>query len=381
LRKEDAIRSLIKVDSATPIATQANNLITHSKKARFYKRLFRKHKKRVVRYGLLALNVLVLVAVAAFIIKQPNNSQAVQSSSVSALGDKSTVDNPLDQLSSADIAVNVARMTNMVEAKAVTNNADTVNTQLSLPAADDTVIAKPQIVNTAAKTNKDIIHYTVRQGDTINGLADVYGVPSDTIRWSNNLTGNNLTPGKEILIPPAGSNAIVYTIKNGDTADALALRFRADKNLIIQTNDAELTGFKPGELILIPNGVVVPVSAAVPSFFTATYVGNGYDFGYCTWWAALRRQQIGHPVPSNLGNASTWKVRAQLAGIPVGNVPKPGAVIWSPPRDYYGHVGFVESVGPDGSANISEMNVLGWDKVSYKTLTAAEASAYSYIYW
>ncbi len=71
---------------------------------------------------------------------------------------------------------------------------------------------------------------------------------------------------------------------------------------------------------------------------------------------------------------------AQRAGLGVGNSPAGGAVIWFPPRDYYGHVGFVESVNADGSVNVSEMNVAGWGRVSYRTIPAEEAGNYSYIY-
>ena len=71
---------------------------------------------------------------------------------------------------------------------------------------------------------------------------------------------------------------------------------------------------------------------------------------------------------------------AQRSGLGVGNTPAAGAVIWTPPRDYYGHVGFVESVNPDGSVNISEMNTVGWGVVSYKTLSPEQAAGYSYIY-
>ncbi len=71
---------------------------------------------------------------------------------------------------------------------------------------------------------------------------------------------------------------------------------------------------------------------------------------------------------------------AQRAGIPVGNTPAAGAVIWTPPRDYYGHVGYVEEVYEDGSVRISEMNTRGWGVRSEKVLTPAQAAAYSYIY-
>jgi surface antigen len=105
-----------------------------------------------------------------------------------------------------------------------------------------------------------------------------------------------------------------------------------------------------------------------------------YDYGYCTWYAASKRAAIGRPVPSNLGNASTWLSLARAAGLATGSTPQAGAVIWTPPRDYYGHVGFVDSVDPDGTTHVSEMNVAGWNRVSTKTLTAAQAANYGYIY-
>lgn len=300
--------------------------------------------------------------------------------------------NPLDELSSADIAVSVARMTNIAEAKAVATNADTVNAQLSLTSADTSVVSKPQVVTSAAKSRKDIQTYTTQAGDTISALAAKFGVTSDTIRWSNSLVGapDVLSAGKPLLISPI--SGVVYQVKAGDTADSLAAKYRASKEQIIAFNDAEISGLPVGQQIVIPDGVQVPVARATVTAaaytggfawggYSPVYGGNGYDYGYCTWWAAVRRAQTGHPVPSNLGNASTWKVLAQRAGIPTGNTPQAGAVIWTPPRDYYGHVGFVESVNPDGSANISEMNTAGWGVVSRKTLSAAQAAAYSYIYY
>src|SRR5262249_55825624 len=152
---------------------------------------------------------------------------------------------------------------------------------------------------------------------------------------------------------------------------------------VVAFNDAEVNGIQPGEVIVIPDGT--PPSARTSSLasvtsgagfawggFSAVFSGNGYGYGYFTWWGGGCRAQIGRPIPSNLGNASTWKVLAQRAGIPVGNQAQAGAVIWFPPHDYYGHVGFVESVDPDGTVHISEMNAVGWGRVSYRTISASE---------
>jgi surface antigen len=198
-----------------------------------------------------------------------------------------------------------------------------------------------------------------------------------------------------LYIPPV--NGIVYTVKAGDTAASLALKYNADASQITSFNNAEISGLTPGEQIVIPNASVASaISSTTSSSFGSgsgsgsgsadnfsfgygpVYGDNGYDFGYCTWWVAQRRAEVGDPIPSNLGNASTWYALAQAAGIPTGSVPQQYAVLW------FGydanHVAFVESVNSDGSIVISEMNRDGWDVEDTRTIPAAEADSYQYIY-
>lgn len=329
------------------------------------------------------------MAVVAFVAQKPDASAPTTPSILSTKASEEAIVDPLDALSSADIAVNVARVARLEEATSVANKADTVNAQLSVTPSDDVISSKPQIIATGLKSRKDIQTYIVAEGDTVTSIAEKFGVTSDTIRWSNSLTGDSVTPGKELIISPI--NGIVYKVADGDTVESIASKYSGNQEQIIVFNDIEIGGLPVGEYIVIPEGkpatrTVVTQSSIGSSAnfawggYSPVYGGNGYDYGYCTWWAAVRRAQIGRPIPSNLGNASTWKILAQRSGLGVGNVPAAGAVIWTPPRDYYGHVGFVESVNPDGSVNVSEMNTVGWGVVSHKTLSAAEAAAYSYIY-
>lgn len=328
-------------------------------------------------------NIAVLFGVFAFVAY----SRANQSNSLSSLAYAKTaetqVSDPLDTVSSADIAVNIAQLVRLPETTAVANNADTINSQLEIVPTDTQVVAKPQIVETALKSVKDIQTYIVVAGDTVTSLAEKFGVSKEAIRWSNGLTGDNIAVGTELTIPPV--DGFVYTVQSGDTATRIAEKYGSDEAKLIAFNDAEISGLKEGQKIVIPDGRM-PTARSVPSFSGfrfgggAIYGYNGYDYGYCTWYAANRRAETGRPVPANLGNASTWKVLAQRAGIPVGNTPAAGAVIWTPPRDYYGHVGYVEEVFEDGSVRISEMNTRGWGVRSEKVLTPAQAAGYSYIY-
>ena len=105
-----------------------------------------------------------------------------------------------------------------------------------------------------------------------------------------------------------------------------------------------------------------------------------YFFGQCTYWAALRREQIGKPVPNDWGNANTWAINARVAGYLVDHVPAVGAVMETT-AGQFGHVAFVESVDADnGSWTISEMNYKGWDVTDNRTLPAAFAFQYNFIH-
>ncbi len=328
----------------------------------------------------------MLVGVASFVLRTPSIGPSSGSNSIAA-GGTTEATSALDQVSSADIAVNVAILTNLHETTAVTNQADTVNAQIGVTAADDTVVAKPQVVATSLKSYKDIQEYTTVEGDTISSVAAKFGITSDTLRWSNGLQGDGVNAGKVLYISPV--NGVVYQVASGDTVDSIVSKYKANKDQLIADNDIEVLGLRVGSRILVRDGSVAPPAKAIRSSANATgfawgggavYGFNGYDYGYCTWYVANRRAAAGNPVPSNLGNASTWKALAIRAGFSVGNTPQAGAVIWTPPRDYYGHVGYVESVNADGSVNVSEMNTKGWAKVSSRLVSAQDAGRFSYIY-
>ncbi|NLC41687.1 MAG: CHAP domain-containing protein [Erysipelothrix sp.] len=123
----------------------------------------------------------------------------------------------------------------------------------------------------------------------------------------------------------------------------------------------------------------------VTSYETVTASGNAsysssnsYAAGWCTWWVAQRRIEIGRPLPNTLGNAATWLGRAPMYGLSVVyGAPVAGAVVYPS----YNHVAFVERVNADGSIVISEMgwNYAAWNR-NTRTLSASAAASYGYIY-
>lgn len=321
-------------------------------------------------------NLAVVVLAIILVVRQPDSGVVSRN-----LGSEEV--NPLDTLSAADIAVHASRLVALPELDSVTNQADSVNAELTAPSGDTAIVALPVIPSSQIKTKADIQEYTVQAGDSLGSLATKFGVTSDSIKWSNSLTTSNVSPGSKLVIPPR--EGIVYTVKSGDTPDSLATKYSANKDQIIVFNDAEVSGLKVGDRILIPDGKIAAVAstrrtatyAATGFSFgsSAIYGYNGYTYGWCTWYVANRRAQLGNPVPANLGNAYSWYARAVRAGMSTGTVPRVGAVA----ADEAGnHVTVVEQINPDGSFWVSEMNgggqvsitdtrrAGGWNKLNYR---------------
>ncbi len=337
-----------------------------------------------LRAGIISFNLVLIAGLVGFFALAPQMNSEKNAVRASAVSENNTsAASPLDQLSSATIALTVARMSNLPETTAVTNQADSEDVAVTQAATEDTAVAsKPQVVTSAFRSVADIHEYTSAPGDTIASIATKYGVTSDSIRWSNNLSGANVAAGTKLQIPPV--NGIIYTVGAGDNAETIAAKFNADKNKIIAFNDAELSGLKSGQRIVVPDGtkaaMVARSVATTGTTFSllrgkASYGYNGYDYGYCTYWTAVLRAKAGNPVPTNLGNAATWAVRAAAYGLPTGSTPRVGAAVVLSTKGA-GHVAYVTAVNSDGSITISEMNHIGWNKTDERTLSGN----FSYVY-
>ncbi len=346
-------------------------------------------RRRVVRYGLLGFNAILLFGVAAFVLaghQTGGSGDGTLRSSALAASSAHSVANPLDQVSSADIASSVASMSALSEAVAVANQAASMNIELTIAPATASIVSKPQVVSTALKSKKDIQTYVAVAGDNVAVVAAKFNVTSDSIKWSNNLSGNIVTIGQTLSIPPAGVSGVVYVVKTGDTPESLASKFRASKDEIVAFNDVELTSLKIGERIIIPGGSITAAAAPVRTTSSSgggfafgsapIYGNNAYAYGYCTWYVAGRIS-----VPSNWGNANTWDNGAHFSGWTVSSVPRAGAIGQSD-RGAEGHVAVVEAVSADGTMiKYSDMNGLaGWGRAGTTSDFVSATKFEHYIY-
>lgn len=100
--------------------------------------------------------------------------------------------------------------------------------------------------------------------------------------------------------------------------------------------------------------------------------GNTYAPGYCTWYVKSKRPDL----PNRMGNANAWYASASANGFRTGAQAKQGAVGVSF-KGWAGHVVYVESINPDGTINISEMNYAGLYNITNRTVDPSE---FVYIY-
>lgn len=183
-----------------------------------------------------------------------------------------------------------------------------------------------------------------------------------------------------------------HTVTSGESLTTIAEAYETtwqrlfDKNTDIQDPNI----ISVGQTILIPDTAETLTPRVVPTPIVSTASsnrataprpagsagmqargsagGNGYYYGYCTYYAKLRRPDL----PNNLGNADSWVARAAAQGIPTGSAPRAGAI-----GQQGMHVVYVESVNDDGTVTISEMNYKGWAVVNQRTVPA---SSFAYIY-
>lgn len=348
-----------------------------------------RNRTKRLNIALIGSHVAVVLGILGVVVlgyKQP--VEAANSQVASSVLDLETTS--VDQIAAANVASSVAQTLDLAVQDNVQNLAVSLNAKTELAQTTTTFISKPQIVQQDSG-RRGIISYTTVGGDSVQTVAQKFGISEDSVRWGNNLTSDSLAPGKALQLP--GVTGIIYTVKAGDNAATLANKYKADAERILGYNDLEVTGVQPGQRIVIPDGILPenerPGYRSASSYGggitvggrVGSYAGNGYAWGYCTWYAYNRRAELGRPIGGNWGHATSWARVARSDGFEVNTTPRAGAVFqtssgWSS----LGHVGIVESVNGDGSINVSEMNYRGIGVISSRKIEASQVGTYNYIH-
>lgn len=257
------------------------------------------------------------------------------------------------------------------------------------------------ITTDTSKFSRGVISYTVSAGETMETIANKFGLTTDQIRWSNGLKTTTISEG-DMLYLAKNVSGIVYTVKSGDTLETIAEKYGSTAENIKHLNDIEISGVTEGMRIAIEGGTLpekerpeyVPPAPVVTTYYYTTSGSGGarltltvinsslwlstpYTSGQCTSYAWYMRQDL----PSNLGNAYSWAANAAAAGFPVDNNPRAGDVFQTT-SGYFGHVGYVVAVNPDGTILVRELNYNYRAGVLTESLISASAvHNFNYIHY
>lgn len=342
--------------------------------------------RRNVRNGISILSCLAVAMVAVHPVSFASASDAGQVTSSDIKG--------------ANVASIMASSAGLSSSNSVQSSAESANISATTAQADVTSADKQPATGTVDEV-QPITQYVVKDGDNAASIAAANEVSDQTVRWANGLRDDNVTPGTVINIPAV--DGVVYTMKEGDTLQSVADKYHSTVDAISTVNNLTTASVPVGTTIVLPDGVLpeeerpeyvapTPQTTSNGLHYTddnnvlatnsragrvKTTKGNSYAYGYCTWYAFNRRVQLGLPVSSGWGNANTWDTGAARSGYVVNTTPSAGA-IFQTKAGYYGHVGVVERVNSDGSIYVSEMNFKGWNVKSYRTITSL--SGYKFIH-
>ncbi len=118
-------------------------------------------------------------------------------------------------------------------------------TSLASVDTDSPVVTAPQ--------SDQISLYVVHAGDTLSGIAHMFGVSTNTIIWANNIKGGKVSPGDELVILPI--SGVEYTIKSGDTVKSIATKLKGDATDIASFNNISVGDkLAVGDTLIIPDG-------------------------------------------------------------------------------------------------------------------------------
>ena len=262
------------------------------------------------------------------------------------------------------------------------NNASTTTSnttaQSSTTSASYTVKSGDTLNAISAKTGVSVANLASANGIKNVNFISVGQVLKLTSSSNSGSTSTTTTPNTNTSASSSNntqSSTTTYTIKSGDTLNGIASKTGTSLATIVSLNN-----IKNANLIYV--GQVLKLSGSTTSSTTsqtstntnqnttpvsnntdysvAKYDSSSYYAGSCTAFVKARISWVG----PYWGNATNWGESARNAGRAVNNTPAVGAIAWfragMPTADpTYGHVAIVTAVNGNGTVHIVEGNFDG----------------------
>ncbi|MEK7450826.1 MAG: M23 family metallopeptidase [Patescibacteria group bacterium] len=201
--------------------------------------------------------------------------------------------------------------------------------KISSPSSKESIVVGENIFQTdiSSKPRDKTLTYAVEKGDTLSTIAQKFGISVDTIRWENDLTGDDITVGDSLKILPV--TGIEYKVQKGDSVYSIAKKLDSDAQKIVDFpfNDfanPETFALVEGQTLIVPDGVKPseqpfirrlvyiaqgPVSISALGF---TWPANGVVSQFASWYHMAL--DIAAPIGTPIVAAQTGVVTSVSIG-------------------------------------------------------------------
>lgn len=235
--------------------------------------------------------------------------------------------------------------------------------------------------------------HTVQSGESLWSIAQQYDTSVEDIKQQNQLSNNIVFPGQVITVstsstnsatqnPPQYTEASSHTVQAGETLNTIANQYGVSVDQLMSANNLNNYIIMPNQVLTIPTSGQTQVGTQNASGYDSPIFNhsNLYTAGQCTWYVFDKRAESGQPISTYWSDAKYWAENAANDGYAVDHTPTVGSIMQTTVGPF-GHVGYVERINGDGSILISEMNyTYGPYNTDYRTIPASEVSLYAYIH-
>jgi len=95
--------------------------------------------------------------------------------------------------------------------------------------------------------------YIVKSGDTLYKIANKFGITVDDLKQTNNLVGNSLSIGQELIIPGESvTEEKIYIVKSGESLYSIANKYGVTVNELKDLNNLISNNLTIGQKLLLP---------------------------------------------------------------------------------------------------------------------------------
>lgn len=204
-----------------------------------------------------------------------------------------------------------------------------------------------------ADNDKQASIYTVRKGDTLGNIAELFDVSVNTIVWANDIKGETITTGDTLIILPV--SGVRHEVEQGETVSGLAERYDVSAEKIRSYNELEDNQLAVGGILDIPGGEM-PANAAESNTESQQAQSVQVANNSVTPTQSAQSGYYTHPLPGSVRTQGRHGYNAVDFGAPIGTsvvASASGRVTKSVPYGWNGGYGkFLVIEHPNGTETL-----------------------------